>query len=160
MPQGSSVSLAGPGGRRIRLSHPQVGAGGRELTLRLPHLASAVYRVHWVAQGEDGHTVSGRFAFGVAGRGGAPPLGAFGLSAAGGSSSGGESIITIFLRWLGILAAAMLWGGVAFSFAARAGSLGLRRTLGFALAALATLVCLEIGAAFLVAYLVTGYPPY
>jgi hypothetical protein len=33
-------------------------------------------------------------------------------------------------------------------------------TLGFALAALVTLVCLEIGAAFLVAYLVTGYPPY
>src|SRR5207302_33176 len=76
----------------------------------------AVDHVHWVALGDDGHTVSGDFAFGVSEANGAPPPGAAaGLGGGGtagrGGSAGGQSPVSIALLWLGILAASVLWAG-------------------------------------------------
>ena len=117
VPSGSAVSVKGPGGRAIGLGRLSSSAGGQQLSARLAgKLKPGVYRVHWVALGDDGHTVSGDFAFGVSESNGAPPPGAAaGLGGAGtagrGGNASGQSIPSIALLWLGVLAASALWGG-------------------------------------------------
>ena len=116
VPSGSAVSVKGPGGG-LALGPLRSSAGGQQLSAKLPgQLKPGVYHVHWVALGDDGHTVSGDFAFGVSERSGAPPPGAAaGLGGAGtagrGGSASGQSIPSIMLLWLGVLAASVLWGG-------------------------------------------------
>src|SRR5258707_14549113 len=66
VPRGSSVSVTGPHGR-VALGTVGSTDAGRQLAAKLRgKLAPGVYRVHWLALGEDGHTVTGAFAFGVA----------------------------------------------------------------------------------------------
>src|SRR3954471_10829219 len=133
---GSSISLDGPSGR-IRLGSLRAVRGARTLTASVPQdLKPAVYTVQWRAFGADGHGVSGSYEFGVAGAGGAPPPGVEKLGAAGGGGRGSEDAaregwLGIAARWVGLLGAALLFGG--FLLARRAGlSAALNRVLPFA----------------------------
>lgn len=125
VPSGSAVTLSGPGGRRVALGRISSAAHGQQLTAKLPHtLAAGVYRVHWVALGDDGHTTAGDFAFGVAQANGDPPPGAAaglgGASTAGrGGSAGGQSPVSVVALWAGVLAASFLWGLQLLLFALR-----------------------------------------
>ena len=117
VPRGSAVTVTGPGKRRIVLRRLKSSDGGRQLAAALPKkLSSGVYFVRWVALGDDGHTTSGSFAFGLAGKNGSLPpgaaasLGTLGTAGRGGTA-GGQSVFSIALLWLGILAASLLWGG-------------------------------------------------
>ncbi|MDX8151715.1 ABC transporter substrate-binding protein [Patulibacter brassicae] len=118
--RGSSIEVRGPRGARIASGRPRL-EKGTVLSAPLPAgLRSAVYDVRWVALGADGHTTSGSFRFGVSGKNGAPPPGAERL--AGGSSTGlgargsedvqNEGWFELAVRWLGLLGAATLLGGV------------------------------------------------
>jgi methionine-rich copper-binding protein CopC/putative copper export protein/ABC-type branched-subunit amino acid transport system substrate-binding protein len=121
--QGSAVTLEGPRGQRVALGRLSSTGGAQQLESRLPNkLAPGVYRVRWAALGQDGHTVSGEFAFAVAEANGSPPPGASGLGAVGdgrGGSAAGEGLPGVVVRWIGILAAALLWGGVLLAALAR-----------------------------------------
>src|SRR3954452_24704929 len=84
--RGSSIVLGGPGGGNIPVAAIVAQNGGRTLSVTPAHkLASAVYSVRWVALGNDGHTVSGDFSFGIAGPHGRPPAGAGRLQAQAGA---------------------------------------------------------------------------
>jgi methionine-rich copper-binding protein CopC len=113
-PAGSSIRLTGPGGRRVPMGAP-AGRGPTVLAARpRAALATGVYEARWVALGPDGHTISGRFRFGVPGRGGAAPpdverLDAPGL--AGAQASPGDPPGDVAARWLGIVAAGVLLAG-------------------------------------------------
>jgi putative copper export protein/methionine-rich copper-binding protein CopC len=80
-------------------------------------LAPGAYEVRWSVLGVDGHTVGDRFRFGVAPPEGGPVPGIEligGASGAGGDRASGdaEGPGTVAARWLGLLAAALLLGGV------------------------------------------------
>jgi methionine-rich copper-binding protein CopC len=114
--RGSRIRLFGPRGAAIAVTPVRASGDRRTLSVR-PHarLRSAVYSVRWSALGDDGHIVSGAFDFGVAGPKGAAPPGVETLSGAG-AGRGGERAATdgavrILSRWLGIVAASLLFGG-------------------------------------------------
>jgi len=114
---GSGVTVTGPHGP-VQLGRLTPSDGGRQLASKVRgRLAPGVYRIHWVALGDDGHNVSGQFAFGVAKANGSPPLGASaGLGGAGTAGRGGSGsspgVVTTMALWLGVLAAALLWAGL------------------------------------------------
>src|SRR3954468_24422040 len=116
---GSSTTLTAPSGARVLLGAPRASADGRTLTAALPHeLRPAVYAVHWRALGQDGHVVSGSWSFGVAGADGKAPAGASQLGGAAGDTRGDqeaglEGPFRIGMRWLGLVGAAFLFGGLA-----------------------------------------------
>ena len=117
--RGSSVVLKGPKGRRIAVTGVVSENGGRTLSITPKRrLTAGVYSLRWVALGNDGHTVSGRFSFGIAGRHGRAPAGASQLQAqtgAGGSGSeraATESPVAVLAGWLGLVAASFLAGGL------------------------------------------------
>ncbi|HLF40434.1 MAG TPA: copper resistance protein CopC, partial [Acidimicrobiia bacterium] len=83
--EGSSIRLEGPDREPIALGPLRRPEGGPGLTADVEgDLAAAVYTVRWVVLGDDGHTSSGEFAFGVSDPEGRPPPGAENLSATGG----------------------------------------------------------------------------
>lgn len=111
--RGSQIRLFAGDGRPLAASAVTESAGGRTLSV-VPStpLGSAVYRVAWSALGEDGHVVSGRFTFGVAGANGQAPGGVEKLGPAGAGrgteSDAADGVMTILGRWLGIMAASFL----------------------------------------------------
>ena len=111
---GSSVKLLRPDGGAVPLGR-LVRRGGSELAASVTGaLAPAVYAVRWSALGDDGHTVTGTFRFGVPRPGGGVPPGAevLGATAAGGDQSGGgDSAFGVAARWLGLVAAGVLLAG-------------------------------------------------
>ena len=114
--RGSRIRVLGPGGARVAVGPVRASGGGRTLTVRPRRaLPSAVYDVRWSVLGDDGHVVSGTFDFGVAGANGAAPRGVETLSGAGGGRGGedaaADGFVKILGRWLGILAASVLFGG-------------------------------------------------
>ena len=114
--RGSRIRLFGPGGAALRVTAVRGSGGRRTLSVRpRARLRSAVYTVRWSVLGDDGHIVSGGFRFGVAGAGGAVPRGAEQLTGAGGGRGGetaaADGAVRILSRWLGILAASILFGG-------------------------------------------------
>ncbi len=114
--RGSQIRVFGPGGRRLAVGAVRAAGGRRTLSVR-PRgaLRSAVYDVRWSVLGDDGHIVSGRFDFGVAGAKGAAPPGVETLSGAGGGrgaeNAAADGVVRVLSRWLGILAASLLFGG-------------------------------------------------
>ncbi|HEX8073818.1 MAG TPA: copper resistance CopC family protein, partial [Thermoleophilaceae bacterium] len=115
-PGSSSVHVTGPGGRPVRVARPRL-SQPTTLTTRLAQRPSTgIYHVRWVARGKDGHTISGGFAFGVPGSGGAPPprveqLGAPGVP--GSQRASEDGVLEVAARWLGIVAAGVLLAGFA-----------------------------------------------
>ncbi|MFL5822351.1 MAG: copper resistance protein CopC [Solirubrobacteraceae bacterium] len=116
VPGGSTLTVTGPHGP-VRLGPLTATGGGEQFTARIGRrLGPGVYHADWVALGDDGHTVSGSFAFGVAQKNGAPPpgaaaaLGAVGTNGRGGSGSD-QGVLSTAMLWLGVLAASVLWGG-------------------------------------------------
>src|SRR4051794_4104356 len=122
---GSSISVVASSGARVLLGPVRASRDGRTLSAAVPHpLRSAVYAVRWRALGQDGHVVSGSWSFGVAGAGGKAPAGASALSGAGGDTRGSqqaglEGPVRIAVRWLGVVAAAFLLGGLALLWRSR-----------------------------------------
>ncbi len=113
-PEGSAVRLVGPRGRRLRVGAPTARGPAVLVAPVAGALATGVYEVRWVALGPDGHTVSGRFRFGVPGRGGAPPPDADRLDApglAGTQAAPRDPPGEVIARWLGIVAAGVLLAG-------------------------------------------------
>lgn len=114
--RGSRIAVRGPRGPLVA-GPLRSGAGGRTLSVALrERLRPGVYDIAWTALGDDGHTTGGRFRFGVAGSGGAPPPGAERLGGTGGVGRGEQTAVaqdgvSVFARWLGIVAAALLAGG-------------------------------------------------
>jgi len=114
--RGSRIRIFGPRGARLPVSAVRGTDGRRTLSVR-PRgtLPSAVYRVRWSVLGDDGHIVTGSFDFGVAGAKGAVPPGVETLSGGGGGRGGerasADGIVQIASRWLGIVAASILFGG-------------------------------------------------
>lgn len=108
--RGSSIVARG-----VRLG--RVRAAGKTLSAAvLGTPRPGVYPVRWVALGRDGHTSSGRFSFGVAGRDGAAPPGAERLAGGGGTGTGAQSAavqdgLAVVARWLLLLSASLLFGG-------------------------------------------------
>lgn len=114
---GSKLTITGPDGKNVPTGPLQAQAEGRVLSVTpRTKLASAVYVVHWVAFGDDGHVVSGSFRFGVAGPNGAAPPGAATLTGAGQrpglDSARGDSPLRWISHWAGILSASLLLGGL------------------------------------------------
>ncbi|MEA2154682.1 MAG: copper transport protein [Solirubrobacteraceae bacterium] len=114
--RGSRIRLFGPRGAPVAVSAVRATGGRRTISVSpQANLRSAVYDVRWSVLGDDGHIVSGSFDFGVAGAGGAAPPGAERLSGSGGGRGGesaaSDSIVQVAGRWLGILAASVLFGG-------------------------------------------------
>ncbi len=113
--RGSRVRLFGPRGARVPVTAVRGGGGRRTLSVRpRAKLRSAVYTVRWSVLGDDGHLVTGSFDFGVAGSGGAAPPGVEKLTGAagrGGERAATDGVVKIAGRWLGILAASLLFGG-------------------------------------------------
>jgi methionine-rich copper-binding protein CopC/putative copper export protein len=116
VPRGSQLRVFGPTGKKIAVGPLRAGDGRRTLSVKpLAKLPSAVYTVRWSALGDDGHIVTGTFDFGVAGPKGASPPGVEKLTGGGGGRGGetaaGDSVVKILGRWVGILGAAVLFGG-------------------------------------------------
>ena len=112
---GSSLELLDPAGQPVALGplhKPKTGPG---LAADIKaDLHSAVYRVKWVVLGDDGHSSSGDFHFGLADPTGKPPPGAEQLSVTGGpgaQSQASDTPLRVILRWAGLLGAALLLGG-------------------------------------------------
>src|SRR4051794_5923078 len=115
---GSRVTLRKLGGGEIPARALRGTDGDKTLALRPSQpLAEGTYEVHWTTLGDDGHTVSGSFAFGVAGKNGEVPGGAQAVAAFGSRGGGGSSASTGAFdavgRWLAVLAASFMLGGFA-----------------------------------------------
>ena len=121
----SSLKLTGSDGKPIplgRLTRTPNGPGMRATVVK--PLQPGVYEVHFVALGNDGHTVGGGWQFAVAEADGRPPPGAASLAATtpgsrGGQTNGSDGAVTVFLHWINLLSAALLWGGVLLATLAR-----------------------------------------
>ncbi len=113
--QGSSLRLEDGDGHPVALGPVRVPKEGPGLAADIKGpLGGDVYRVRWAVLGEDGHSSSGEFRFGVDGPGGVPPRHAELLSATGGpgeQAAASDGPVRIALRWLGLLGAALLVGG-------------------------------------------------
>jgi methionine-rich copper-binding protein CopC/ABC-type branched-subunit amino acid transport system substrate-binding protein len=114
--RGSQIRVFGPGDRRVAVGAVRGGDGRRTISVRpRSPLRSAVYAVRWSVLGDDGHIVTGAFRFGVAGADGAAPTGVETLSGAGGGrgseQAATDGVVKLAGRWLGILAASLLFGG-------------------------------------------------
>ncbi|WP_320670211.1 ABC transporter substrate-binding protein [Patulibacter defluvii] len=118
--RGSSIEVRGPRGERVATGPLRVSDGSLLVAPLRGSLRPAVYDVRWVALGSDGHTTSGSFRFGVSGPKGSPPPGAerlgggasTGIGSRGGEDVSGEGWFELAVRWLGLLGAATLLGGV------------------------------------------------
>ncbi|MDP2709686.1 MAG: ABC transporter substrate-binding protein [Solirubrobacteraceae bacterium] len=113
--RGSRIRVLGADGTELPVTAVRASGGGRTLSVRpRSRLRSAVYTVRWGALGDDGHIVTGSFDFGVAGANGAAPPGVERLSGAGGGrgeeTAVADGIVKVIGRWLGILAASVLFG--------------------------------------------------
>lgn len=113
--EGSSLRLEDGSGHPVALGPVHVPKEGPGLAADIKGpLGGDVYRVRWSVLGEDGHSSSGEFRFGVDGPNGAPPQHAELLNATGGpadQSAASDGPLRIALRWLGLLGAALLVGG-------------------------------------------------
>jgi methionine-rich copper-binding protein CopC/putative copper export protein len=114
---GSRITVSKLGGARIPTGNLQSSDGDKTLAVRPSQpLAEGTYEVHWSTLGDDGHQVSGSFAFGVAGKNGEVPSGAQAVAAFGsrggtGSSSSSSGVFDAIGRWLAVLTAAFMLGG-------------------------------------------------
>src|SRR4051795_10540054 len=113
---GSRVTLRKLGGAEIPTDALRGADGDKTLAVRpSAPLGEGTYEVHWTTLGDDGHTVSGSFAFGVAGKDGEVPQGAQAVAAFGSRGGGGSSASTGAFdavgRWLAVLAASFMLGG-------------------------------------------------
>jgi putative copper export protein/methionine-rich copper-binding protein CopC len=113
--EGSSLRLDDGDGHPVALGPVHVPKEGPGLAADIKGaIGGDVYRVRWSVLGEDGHSSSGEFRFGVDGPNGAPPRHAELLSATGGpadQSAASDGPVRIALRWLGLVGAALLVGG-------------------------------------------------
>jgi methionine-rich copper-binding protein CopC/putative copper export protein len=114
--RGSRIRLFDRSGTALAVTAVRAGNDRRTLSVRPPlPLRSAVYKVRWSVLGDDGHVVTGAFDFGVASGKGAAPPGVETLSGAGagrgGEDAATDSAVRIVSRWLGIVAASLLFGG-------------------------------------------------
>jgi putative copper export protein len=113
--EGSSMRLEDGDGHPVALGPVRVPKEGPGLAADIKGaLGGDVYRVRWSVLGEDGHSSSGEFRFGVDGPNGAPPRHAELLNATGGpadQAAASDGPLRIALRWLGLLGAALLVGG-------------------------------------------------
>lgn len=111
--KGCSITVTGSGGDVVKVGKITPALGGYAMSAPAPKLGEGVYTVHWVAYGNDGHTVAGAFQFGVPSTSGQPPPGAARLLATTVSSSESaptESLLSVAARWLAALAAFALLG--------------------------------------------------
>jgi methionine-rich copper-binding protein CopC/putative copper export protein len=94
-----------------------VGADKTMIVKPAEALGEGTYEVDWSALGADGHLVSGKYAFGVAGKDGQAPQGAQALASVGGKGGRGgeqqnlEGAVTVVARWMLIIAGSFLLGG-------------------------------------------------
>ncbi|HEV7862226.1 MAG TPA: copper resistance protein CopC [Acidimicrobiia bacterium] len=113
--EGSSLRLNDGDDRPVALGplrSPKEGPG-LAADIKAP-LGGDVYRVRWVVLGQDGHSSSGEFRFGVDGPNNAPPKHAESLNATGGPAdqvAESDGPARIALRWLGLIGASLLVGG-------------------------------------------------
>jgi putative copper export protein/methionine-rich copper-binding protein CopC len=113
--EGSSLRLDDGDGRPVALGplHTPKEGPGLAADIKGP-LGGDVYRVRWSVLGDDGHSSSGEFRFGVDGPNGVPPKHAELLAATGGpadQSANSDGLLRIVLRWLGLFGASLLVGG-------------------------------------------------
>src|SRR5438067_10146576 len=113
--EGSSLRLEDDDGRPVALGPIRTPKEGPGLAADIKAaLGGDVSRVRWVVLGEDGHSSSGEFRFGVDGPNGAPPRHAESLAATGGpadQSATSDGPVRVALRWLGLVGASLLIGG-------------------------------------------------
>jgi copper transport protein len=124
--KGCSITMRSGSGQIVHLGKLRSTLAGDAVEASLPHLAEGIYTVNWVAYGSDGHTVEGRFEFGVPSASGQAPPGAARLLAtttASAESAPTESLLSVAARWLAALAAFALLGAAAL-FARLRGRLG------------------------------------
>src|SRR3954453_12763495 len=113
---GSAVALRKLGGAEIHADALRGADGDKTISIRPSQpLGEGTYEARWTTLGDDGHTVSGSFAFGVAGTDGEVPQGAQAVAAFGSRGGGGSSASTGAFdavgRWLAVLAASFMLGG-------------------------------------------------
>jgi methionine-rich copper-binding protein CopC/putative copper export protein/ABC-type branched-subunit amino acid transport system substrate-binding protein len=121
---GSLIEVTDSHGRRVPTGPVKASNGGEDLSVKLrTKVLGQVYSVRWAALGNDGHTTSGDFKFGVVGLHGVAPKGAEALTGQGGAGGRLESQAaaveggaSIFARWVGLVAASLLIGGYALLF--------------------------------------------
>jgi copper transport protein len=114
--KGCSLTLTSGSGQVVHVGGLRSTLSGDAMEASLPHLGEGIYTVNWVAYGNDGHTVEGRFQFGVPSPTGQPPPGAARLLAtttASAESAPTESLVSVAARWLAALAAFLLLGAAA-----------------------------------------------
>ena len=113
--EGSSLRLDDGDGQPVALGPLHTPKEGPGLAADIKGtLGGDVYLVRWSVLGDDGHSSSGEFRFGVDGPNGAPPKHAETLAATGGpadQSANSDGPIRIALRWLGLFGASLLVGG-------------------------------------------------
>ena len=113
--EGSSLRLEDSDGHPVALGPVRTPKEGPGLAADIKGaLGGDVYRVRWSVLGEDGHSSSGDFRFGVDGPNGAPPKHAELLAATGGpadQAAASDGPLRIALRWLGLVGASLLIGG-------------------------------------------------
>src|SRR4051794_3695926 len=104
---GSRLTVRKLAGDAISTTPLRLTGGGKTMVVRPPEkLGEGTYEVDWSALGADGHLVSGKFAFGVAGKNGEAPDGAQALAAVGGKGGRGgeqqnlEGAVTVIARWM------------------------------------------------------------
>jgi methionine-rich copper-binding protein CopC/putative copper export protein/ABC-type branched-subunit amino acid transport system substrate-binding protein len=112
---GCSITVRNQRGRPVHTGPLRAIDGGYGLSVATPKLAEGIYSVSWVAYGDDGHTVSGSFRFGVPGPHGQVPSGAGTLlastSANGSESAPIESPVSLVGRWLAAIGGFFMLGG-------------------------------------------------
>src|SRR4051794_31479386 len=105
----SRVTLRKLGGAEIHTASLQGSDGDKTLIVKPAQpLGEGTYEVHWATLGDDGHAVSGSFAFGVAGKDGQAPDGAqavaaFGSRGGSGGSSGSPRALGAVRRRAGVV---------------------------------------------------------
>lgn len=115
---GSQITVTKLGGAEIPTGPLRGADGDKTLAVRPSQpLGEGTYEVRWATLGDDGHAVSGSFAFGVAGKDGQPPDGAqavaaFGSRGGSGGSSSSTGAFDAIGRWLAVLAASFMLGGL------------------------------------------------
>jgi copper transport protein len=113
--KGCSITVRDQHGHVAHTGPLRAANGGSGMSVTSAKLPEGIYSVSWVALGDDGHTVAGKFQFGVPSADGQAPPGAGKLlattSANGSEQAPTESFVSVAGRWIAAVAAFVMLGG-------------------------------------------------
>ena len=107
----NSIRVVDLQGQRMDTGQPNVQEQGEAVSIRLKSLSTGGYWVLWRVSSVDGHTVQGKFSFGVQSKAPAPDSLPASMIA---EKNAGQSAFQVAMKWASLMGAVFWLGGIGF----------------------------------------------